>query len=434
MSAEIQAPFPSAGEIASGQLRSLNELLGRIIPANPFYTRKVLEGALAKQFDGLQSFSSAFPFTTKDEIARDQEKHPLFGRNLTFPLEAYSRMHQTSGTTGQPLRWLDTPESWEMLLDCWLEVYRAAGVTRKDVAYFAFSFGPFLGFWLAFEAAARAGCLCLPGGGLTSLARLKMILENRATVLCCTPSYAIHLADVAREERIGLTESPVRKIIVAGEPGGSLPATRARIERLWPGAKVFDHHGMTEVGPVTYECPAKPCRLHVVDWAYFAEVVDPETGAAVPSETDGELILTTLKRIGSPLLRYRTGDLVRKVDLQSGPCECGRHDTALEGGILGRTDDMTVVRGVNIYPTAVEQIIREFADVAEYQVRIGRKGALTEIHVLIEPAANARNVTDLVVAVEKALHTAFSLRIPVTGAPVNSLPRAEFKARRWIKS
>jgi phenylacetate-CoA ligase len=320
-----------------------------------------------------------------------------------------------------------------MLIHCWLEVYRAAGVTRKDIAYFAFSFGPFLGFWLAFESAARLGCLCLPGGGLSSLARLKMILENRATVLCCTPSYAIHLGDTALAERIDLQHSAVRKIVVAGEPGGSIPATRAHIERLWPGATVFDHHGMTEVGPVTYECPARACRLHVIDWAYLAEVVDPQTGEPVPGGAEGELVLTTLKRTGSPLLRYRTGDLVRKLPHHPSPCECGRSDTALEGGILGRSDDMVVIRGVNIYPSAVEQIVREIPEIAEYQVRILRKTAMTEMQVAIEPRPSVASAEPLVDALEKALQTAFNLRLPVTAAPPGSLPRAELKARRWIR-
>jgi phenylacetate-CoA ligase len=431
MSAELYAPFPTAAEISEGQSRSLNDLLAQIIPANAFYTRKLLESSVPRNYDSLDAFAAVFPFTTKQQIVHDQERHPLYGRNLTYPLEAYSRVHQTSGTTGKPLRWLDTPESWDVLTQCWLEVYRAAGVTRKDIAYFAFSFGPFLGFWTAFEAAQRLGCLCLPGGGLTSIGRLKTIIEDGATVLCCTPSYAIHLGAVATAERIDLSSAKVKRIIVAGEPGGSVPATRAHIERLWPGARVFDHHGMTETGPVTYECPAKACRLHVVDWAYLAEVIDPKSGSPAPAGTSGELVLTTLKRIGSPLLRYRTGDLVRK---HVGPCECGRADTALEGGILGRTDDMIVVRGVNIYPSAVEQVLREFADVAEYQVKIGHKGAMPEMHVIIEPMASVRDVTSLVVAVEKALQTAFSLRIPVASAPTNSLPRAELKARRWIRT
>jgi phenylacetate-CoA ligase len=427
--------FPDKEAIRHAQLLALNELLREVIPANPFYTQKVLETSAPREYTSLEHFEKHFPFTTKHELARDQEHHPLYGRNLTYPLERYCRFHQTSGTSGKPLRWLDTPESWEQLVQCWLEVYHAGGVTKNDSIYFAFSFGPFLGFWLAFDAGACLGSLCIPGGGLTTVSRIKTILETKATVLCCTPSYAIHLADSARQENIDLSKSQVRLIIVAGEPGGSLPATRAQIERLWPGAKVFDHHGMTETGPITYECPAHPCRLHIVHWAYLAEIVDPKTSKPVEIGTPGELVVTTLKRIGSPLVRYRTGDLVQLANhhVQGVPCECGRYDLALEGGILGRTDDMIVVRGVNIYPTAVEQIIRGFSEVAEYQARISNKGALTEMHIVIEPSRDVKHVAGLVAAIEKSLQSSFSLRIPVTTAAPNSLPRAELKAKRWVR-
>ena len=192
---------------------------------------------------------------------------------------------------------------------------------------------------------------------------------------------------------------------------------------------------MTETGPITYECPAHPCRLHVVHWGYFAEVIHPKTGGRVEIGSPGELVVTTLKRIGSPLIRYRTGDLVRLAahHREGGACECGRYDLALEGGILGRTDDMIVVRGVNIYPTAVEQIIREYPEVTEYQVHVSQKGALSEMHIVIEPTREVKHVAGLVASIEKALQTSFSLRIPVTTAAPNSLPRAELKAKRWLR-
>ena len=427
--------FPSTSQIRAGQLSSLNALLGAIIPANPFYTRKILETNTPRDFASLEDYVRAFPFTTKQEIAHDQSEHIPYGRNLTYPVDRYSRLHQTSGTTGPPLRWLDTPETWSTLIDCWVEVYRAAGVTRQDVVYFAFSFGPFLGFWLAFDAGYRLGCLCVPGGGQSSVARLRTILELKATVLCCTPSYAIHLAEVAAQEKIDLAASSVKILMVAGEPGGSIPATRARLEQLWPGARVSDHHGMTEVGPVTYECPATPCRLHVIEGAYLAEILNPTTHAPIPAGQTGELVLTTLKRTGSPLLRYRTGDLVRLAPhhQNSQPCACGRFEMSLEGGILGRTDDMVIVRGVNVYPTAIEQIIRGFQEVVEYQVHISKRGSLTEMHITIEPAPDVRQVAPLVATVEKALQASLNLRIAVTASP-GPLPRAELKARRWIKS
>lgn len=422
--------FPTAAALRESQLAALQALLARIVPANPFFTAKLQQAATASDHATLEGFRSGFPFTTKDELVRNQAQHPPYGRNLTFPLEAYCRFHQTSGTTGKPLRWLDTPESWSALTDCWLEVYQAAGVTRRDTVFLAFSFGPFLGFWLAFAAAERLGCLCLPGGGLSSLGRLELMRDLGATVLCCTPSYALHLGELAATEKIDLGKMAMRRIMLAGEAGGSLPATRAAIENSWPGAHVFDHHGMTETGPVTYECPARPGRLHVMDRAFLAEVIDPATTA--PAE-EGELVLTTLLRHGSPLLRYRTGDRVRLAAhfLRGERCECGRFDTALEGGILGRTDDMVIVRGVNIFPSAVEQVVRQFPDIVEYQVLVSKRGPLAEMHLKIEPTRETRSIADLVVRLEKALHSAFSLRIPVTAVAPGALPRTELKARRW---
>src|SRR5262249_37611068 len=162
-------------------------------------------------------------------------------------------------------RWLDTPESWDWMVENWCEVFRAAGVGKNDRIYFAFSFGPFIGFWMAFEAGARLGALCIPGGGMSSAARLRAILDNGAKGRCCTPTYALRLAEVAAQEKIDLRQSRIKTIIVAGEPGGSIPAIREQLTQLWHGAKIFDHHGMTETGPVTYECPARPGVLHVME-------------------------------------------------------------------------------------------------------------------------------------------------------------------------
>ncbi|MBI2946929.1 MAG: AMP-binding protein [Verrucomicrobia bacterium] len=439
--------FPSRSAIAAAQLRQLRELLARVLASNRFYQKKFAAAEVTEAVATLEDFSRRVPFTTKQEIVEDQKSYPPYGTNLTFPLAAYTRCHQTSGTSGTPLRWLDTPESWRWMMQNWKEVHRAAGVTRADRLLFAFSFGPFIGFWLAFEAATEMQCLCFPGGGLSSGARLRLILDHGVTVVCCTPTYAIRLAEVAAEEKIDLAKSRVKTLIVAGEPGGSIPATRSRIEQLWGGAHVFDHHGMTEVGPVTYECPARPGVLHVMECAYFAEIIDPSTGKAVSPGTQGELVLTTLGRAGSPLIRYRTGDLVKaenpdssripdpglRSTLHAPPCLCGRSELALEGGILGRTDDMITVRGVNVFPGAVEEIIRSFSEVAEYQVEIADQRALAELRVRIEPVAAAGGATSLASRLEKAFLNAFALRVPVTVVPPGTLPRFELKAKRWIR-
>ena len=398
------------------QLAKLRSLLKAIVPANPFYSAKL---GNCGEITSLEEFTRLVRCTTKAELVEDQKSHPPYGSNLTFPLERYTRFNQTSGTSAAPLRWLDTPESWEWMLDNWHTVYRAAGAGAGDRVFFAFSFGPFLGFWTSFEAAAKLGLLCIPGGGLSSEARMRAIIENSATILCCTPTYALRLGE------IGSAGSRVRTIIVAGEPGGSIPSTRAQIERLWPGARVFDHHGMTEVGPVTYECPERPGTLCVIESAYFAEIIDPVTEQPVRRGEDGELVLTTLGRTGSPLLRYRTGDVVKKGSVD---------DTlAFEGGILGRSDDMVIVRGVNVYPTAVERIIREHADIAEYQVELRQSGVIDEIAITIEPTGGCAAAPALASKLETDLKSAFALRVPVSIAAPGALPRFEMKAKRWVR-
>jgi phenylacetate-CoA ligase len=423
--------------IQKHQLEMLQSLMAEILPGNKFYARKLAAEGVTFEVASLKSFSERVPFTTKPELVQDQLMNPPFGTNLTYPLECYTRYHQTSGTSGAPLRWLDTPENWEWMLESWTEILKVAGVSGADRVFFAFSFGPFIGFWLAFESAARLGCLCVPGGGLSSAARLRSILDNRSTVVCCTPTYAIRLAEVAAEEKINLAGSQVRILIVAGEPGGSIPSVRTRLAELWHGAVIFDHHGMTETGPVTYQCPAAAGIMHVMEKAYFPEILTPASFRPVSLGETGELVLTTLGRMGSPLLRYRTGDLVRPLSDRSNsdakPCLCGRYELALEGGILGRVDDMIVIRGVNVYPSAVEEIVRSQPGVAEYQVEVSTKQTLPELSLQIEPAADCANVAELVRRLELAFETALALRVPVTLVPAGTLPRFEMKGRRWKK-
>ncbi len=431
----MHAEFPNRAALEAHQLSQLRALLAAVLPVNPFYTRKFAGTDLERGVASLEEFRARAPFTAKEELVEDQRVHPLFGTNLTYPLERYVRCHQTSGTTGTPLRWLDTAANWDWMLDGWEIVHRVAGTTAADRIFFAFSFGPFIGFWLAFEAATRLGCLVLPGGGMSSAARLKTMMDLGATVLCCTPTYALHLVEVAAEEKIDLRQSKVRILNVVGEPGGSIPAVRQRLEQLWPGARVYDHHGMTEVGPVTFECPVRAGVLHVIESAYLAEVIHVETLKPVEPGQTGELVLTTLGRVGSPLLRYRTGDFVKPVSqpstLNSQPCLCGRHDLALEGGILGRTDDMVVVRGVNVFPSAVEEIGRACGGVAEYQVTLSQAHALVELRIQIEPGKVCSDVPGLVHRLERDLNHALALRVPVSVVPPGTLPRFEMKARRW---
>ncbi len=407
------------------QRQRLSALLEEILPRNSFYADKFTKAGLNPRSIATPADLDRLPFTTKPELMADQHAYPPYGRVLTYPLSRYSRMHQTSGTSGQPLRWLDTPESWQWLLDCWEQIYQIVGLRPGDRLFFPFSFGPFLGFWTAFDAAARLGYLCLPGGGMSSGARLRFLLDNEATVALCTPTYALRLAEVARDEGIDLAASPVRALIVAGEPGGSIPATRARIESAW-GARVFDHSGMTEIGALGIECPENPAGLHLLEAECLVSVIDPQTGQSLPAGQTGELVLTNLGRWGSPLLRYRTGDLVR-VDSQ--PCPCGRSLVRLQGGILGRVDDMIYLRGNNVYPSALEAVISRFSEVAEYRVEVDQTGALPVMHIELEPVKTGP-ASELAERVDRAIRDELLFRAEVRTVAPGSLPRFETKARR----
>jgi phenylacetate-CoA ligase len=416
--------------IEEHQIQQMQSLLATVLERNPFYSAKLKEAGVTPKIKTLSEFTAKAPFTYKAELAADQLQHPSYGSNHSCPLSQYTRFHQTSGTTGRPMRWLDTPESWDWMIDCWTRVFETAGVRPDDRVFFPFSFGPFLGFWVAFDAASRMGCLAISGGGMPSVARLQTILDNEVTVLCTTPTYALHLAEIAAENRFDLSSGKVRRIIVAGEPGGSIPATRALIEKLWPGARVVDHHGMTEIGPVTYECPEQRGTLHVMEAAFFAEVIDPETGVAVAPGEDGELVLTNFGRLGSPLLRYRTGDMVRRA--ADTRCRCGSYEMALRGGILARRDGMVIVRGVNVYPSAVEDVLRS-CGIVEFRVQTYTQRALVEMNIEIEPESDCDDTVRLSKDVGSALRNALGLRVEVKCVARGSLPRFEGKAKRWVR-
>ncbi|MHC4947601.1 MAG: phenylacetate--CoA ligase family protein [Planctomycetota bacterium] len=424
--------FRDRAALETHQLDRLRRLLAALREGNPFYGERLRRAGVDGHVESLDAFAAAVPLTTKREIAADQADHPPYGSNLTHPLDRYVRLHQTSSTTGAPLRWLDTAESWDEMVEGWVEVLAAAGITARDRLFAAFSFGPFIGFWLGFEAAARMGCLVIPGGALSSVNRLKAILANDVNVLCCTPTYAVRLGETARAEGVDLAASPVRTIVVGGEPGGSIPAARDRIESLWPGARVFDHHGMTEIGPATFQCPDRVGTLHLLESSLLCEFVDPETGGP-PAADDAvcELVVTTLHRVGSPLLRYRTGDLVRPAPPDA--CACGRVSRRLEGGVVGRLDDMVFVRGVNVYPSTVDQVVRSHAGVAEYQVEIREERGMTELRILLEPAPGCPDADALRAAVSEEFRTLVNLRVPVELVDPGSLPRFEFKSRRWVR-
>jgi len=394
------------------QWERLSPRLRDLQQKNPFYRAK-----LPPRTGELRDL----PFTTKAELSEDQAAHPPFGTNLTYPVERYVRLHQTSGTTGRPLRFLDTAESWDWWRECWQPIYRAAGVTASDRIFFAFSFGPFVGFWSAFAGAERLGTLCLTGGAMTTTERVASIMATEATVLMCTPTYALRLAEAAREEGIDLSRSALRVSIHAGEPGASIPATRERIEKEL-GVEAFDHTGATEVGPHGFSCSARD-GVHINERDFIVEVMG--TNGEVTDEGDGELVLTNLGRWCMPVIRYRTGDRVRAV---RGACSCGRTLVKLAGGIAGRVDDMVTVRGVNVFPSAIEAIVRRFDEVGEYRVELARVREMDELRCIVEAPA------DVAERVGGAIHRELGIRCLVESVAPGTLPRFEMKAKRFNKT
>ena len=430
----------------------LRRLLTQILPQNPFYTRKfAAAGVDPASVSGCDDLP-LLPLTTKAELqaAQGGPHGPNAPTYLTYGPERYVRLHQTSGSTGKPIRWLDTRESWDAILQCWQIIYDGAEVSTDDRFFFPFSFGPFIGFWAAFDAAVARGNLCVPGGGLSSAARLRWIVDDQITVLACTPTYALRLAEVARLEGIDIQSSAVRALIVAGEPGGSVSEVCQRLETAW-GARCFDHWGMTEVGPIAFEPRDRPGGLHVIETNCIAEFIDPATGESLEGPGRGELVITTLERLGSPVIRYRTGDVVDvsgDVAVRDSKSEqdVGAFDTnsidpltgapflRLEGGILARTDHMVLIGGNNIYPAAIDAVARQFDDIVEYQAEVVRGPAGNRLRVRVElaPEVPAGATKAFATRFAGAFQDRFFFRPDVEIVEAGSLPRFELKAQRFI--
>jgi len=417
-------------ELEARQGRRLVRLVAEVAAHNPFYRAKfALAGVDARDVTGVRDLAR-LPLTTKADLIADQQAHAPWGSNLTYPRARYTRYCQTSSTTGRPLKWCDTNENWQWMLECWKAVYRAARVGAGARVVFPFSFGPFLGFWAAFDALPQVGGQAIPAGGMSSHLRLALMDSAQADAICCTPTYALRLAEVAADEHPAgwLATRSVRVIIVAGEPGGSIPATRERIEKSW-GARVIDHHGLTETGPASFECWERPGGLHLLESEFIAEVIDPVTGRPAVDGELGELVLTNLGRTASPVIRYRTGDLVSR---QLGTCVCGRTLAWLEGGILSRADDMVTVRGVNVHPAAIEAVIRQFPEVVEFRSTVQSTGTMRTLSVELELAGGQQENPVLVTHVGQEIREALGLTVPVRVVAGGTLPRFEMKARRFL--
>ncbi|MBI4318148.1 MAG: AMP-binding protein [Chloroflexi bacterium] len=412
------------------QWRKLRSLLDTTFARNPFYQRKYASyGVVAQDIRDLGNISK-LPFVTKAEFQEDQGEHPPFGTNLSEPLESYVQYHQTTGTTGRPLTWLDTAECWQWRARCVAHALRGAGLTSKDILFLPFNFGPYTAFWGAYEAAQHLGLLTIPGGGWDTMQRIHCLLATGATAVAITPTYAQRIGEVAQEAGLDLRGSKVHAVILGGEPGAMVPTIRARIEDAW-GAEVFEYAGLTETGTYAFTCEhsAQTMAIHAIESEFIVEVIDPKTGCAVPEGTIGELVLTNLGRACSPVIRFRTGDLVQ---LERTVCPCGRTLAALKGGILGRRDDMLLVRGVNVFPSAVGSIVEELLPPGhEYQVVCftGREGT-DDIKVRVETSPEDEELRN---ALSQRLKERLNLRIEVEAVAVGTMPRSDYKSKRIIR-
>jgi phenylacetate-CoA ligase len=420
-------------ELRALQLAKLRRLTSWAYARSPFHRRRF--DAAGFHPDKLRSLDdlARIPFMTREDLMASQNRQPPFGDLPIAGPEAAIRYHYTSGTSGRtPIRALDGAKDWEWIAEMWAYGFWAFGVRSSDIVLFAFSYGTFIGFWGAHYCCEKIGALVLPTGNFTTEMRVRTILDMGVTTVCSTPTYALRLWQAAEELGIDLAASRVDKLIVSGEPAGSIPAVKRQLEQAW-GAKVGDTAGMTEIGSIfTFECSHQPGGTHIIEDNFIEETMTPGGEAPVPYGEKAERVVTSFGRGFMPLIRYRTQDMVVKVPHST--CGCGRTGDIYEGGIQGRWDDMKLIRGTNVYPRAVEAIVREYDAVDEFQILITRDGLQDEISVCCELKSDRAGEW---VALQKELERDLSdahegLRFNVTLAEAGSLPRFELKAKRLV--
>lgn len=414
--------------VEEAQLKRLKTLLEAVYKDNPFYKRKLREhGVVPEDLRSVRDIAK-LPYLHKREIAEDQAEHPPFGSNLVGGLDQYVRYHQTTGTTGRPVRWLDTKETWNWRGRCAAMSLKGSGVTSKDIIFFPFAFGPHVAYWGVWEGAYQIGALAIAGGGWDTLQRLKAIFENTVTVIACTPTYALRMAEVAKENGIDLRKSSVRITFHGGEPGALIPSVRNRIMESW-GAKPFDYPGLTEVGAYGIHCVAQDGAIHVNEAEFIFELIDPRTGDLIEGEGMGEMVLTNLGRTSSPSIRFRTGDLVR---VKNEKCPCGRTFRLLDGGIIGRVDGMITIRGINIYPSQVQAIVEKYLVVGEeYQIVAYTEKGLAELKVMCE-FLGERQGDEVPNRIRKDLRDGLEIRVGVEAVPRGTIERSDYKSKRFV--
>lgn len=417
--------------IAQFQLQALQRQLTYVGGRSTYYQQQWSElGFDPRDVRSLEDLSTLPTVRKADYVASLADDSP-WGSMLAAPLEEVVRVHFSSGTTSGP-----TPVCWTQAdIDRWADLYaRSAysqGVRRSDIYQVLFGFSWFVGGLGGTLGYSKIGATVIPGGSSETERQIDVMAHYGTTAVSGTPSFLLHMAETAQKLGRPLTENQVRRIQVGGEPGGAVPETRAFIERAW-GAKVFDGYGSLEFQPIAWECEEQAGGHIAEDFAY-AEVVDAETGAPVPDGTPGVLVLTHLDKQATPFVRWWTGDVVVRT---AEPCACGRTLSRLPGGVLGRGDDMLVIRGVNLFPSAVEAVVRGFEGASgEHQVVIDSSvkdpstGFPTGIKLRAELPGDD---PDAAHRLEKAVRAALTVRCVVESVPIGSIERSTHKSRRVV--
>lgn len=365
------------------------------------------------------------------QSAQGKEPYP-YGDMLCVPLEQVTEYHQTSGTTGQPVYQPDTWQDWEWLAESWAYILYAHGFRNHDRVFIPFGYNIFIAFWAGHYAAEKIGCEVVPGGVLDTEARILKMKEVRATALMATPTYLLRMAEVART-KLGInpaTDLYVTKIATGAEPGGSIPATKKRIEETW-GAKLYEHSGATEMGAWNYECVAQ-CGLHVNEGLFLIEIEDIDTGELItePSRM-GKMVITAFDRIAQPCIRFDSKDIIQWSPIDR--CECGRTFRLIKGGVIGRADDITKVKGVLFAPSSVEEVVRGIPGLGnEYEIIVTRKGEVDDITLRIELLPEHREKINAVQEeLVRQLRIKTNLRYNLEFCEYGTLPRYEVKSKRF---
>lgn len=395
-----------------------------------FYRQKLTEAGFpdAASVGGLADIAN-LPMTEKDELREARTQDNPIGSHFAAPMGDVIRIYSTSGTTGTPSYIPLTATDLENWVEISCRSYGASGAAKGDRMVTTYNAGPFVA-GVTLDAFAKLGLCHIPVGAGNTERLMAAVQLLKPTVLGCTPSYALYLSEWAAERGIDIANSTVKRILVAGEPGGGEPALRARLEESW-GAKVTEAMGIGDISVSLWgECEHQDGMHFSGRGMVHFELIDPDTGATVPLEdgAEGELVYTHLKHRSAPLLRFRSRDHVR---VSLSPCACGR--TAPRVRCIGRTDDMLIVRGVNLFPTALRQVVNEFQPLVSgvISVQPKAKGVKQEppLPLKVELAEGAEPPEDLADRIRQRIRDKLIATTAVTLVPQGSLPRSDYKSK-----